>query len=76
MLDDMAETMYKAPGVGLAAPQIGENIRAIVVDVNFQEEEVNDLKELNACRKHMRDRGYGTAQRQLNDNVWGLWRTL
>ena len=46
MLDDMAETMYKAPGVGLAAPQIGENIRAIVIDINFQEDEDNDLKEL------------------------------
>jgi len=46
MLDDMAETMYDAPGVGLAAPQIGENIRAIVVDINFQEDEENDLKEL------------------------------
>ena len=46
MLDDMAETMYKAPGVGLAAPQIGENVRAIVVDIKFHEEEEKDLKEL------------------------------
>lgn len=45
LLDDMAETMYDAPGVGLAAPQVGENIRVIVVDINIQEEE-NDLKEL------------------------------
>lgn len=33
LLDDMLETMYKAPGVGLAAPQIGINKRLIVVDV-------------------------------------------
>ncbi len=33
LLDDMLETMYKAPGVGLAAPQIGVNKRLIVVDV-------------------------------------------
>lgn len=33
LLDDMAETMYKANGVGLAAPQVGIIRRAIVVDV-------------------------------------------
>ena len=32
LLDDMAETMYKANGVGLAAPQVGILRRAIVVD--------------------------------------------
>lgn len=32
LLDDMAETMYKAEGVGLAAPQVGILRRAIVVD--------------------------------------------
>ena len=33
LLDDMAETMYKAEGVGLAAPQIGILRRYCVVDV-------------------------------------------
>lgn len=33
LLDDMADTMYDAPGVGLAAPQIGILKRAIVMDV-------------------------------------------
>ena len=33
LLDDMAETMYKHEGVGIAAPQVGIPIRAIVVDV-------------------------------------------
>lgn len=32
LLDDMAETMYAAPGVGLAAPQVGVSKRVIVVD--------------------------------------------
>lgn len=32
-LDDMAETMYKANGVGLAAPQVGVPVRAVVIDV-------------------------------------------
>ena len=33
LLDDMAETMYKYDGIGLAAPQIGQSIRAVVIDV-------------------------------------------
>jgi peptide deformylase len=33
ILDDMAETMYAAPGVGLAAPQVGILRRYCVVDV-------------------------------------------
>ena len=33
LLDDMAETMYDASGVGLAAPQVGIPIRAVVIDV-------------------------------------------
>ncbi|HHV44642.1 MAG TPA: peptide deformylase [Firmicutes bacterium] len=32
LINDMAETMYAADGVGLAAPQIGEPIRVIVAD--------------------------------------------
>ena len=30
--EDMLETMYKAPGVGLAAPQVGRSIRMLVMD--------------------------------------------
>lgn len=33
LLDDMAETMYAADGVGLAAPQIGVSKRIVVIDV-------------------------------------------
>lgn len=33
LLDDMAETMYDADGVGLAAPQVGVLRRAVVIDV-------------------------------------------
>ncbi len=32
LMDDMLETMYAAPGVGLAAPQVGVHKRIIVVD--------------------------------------------
>jgi len=32
LMDDMAETMYEQDGVGLAAPQVGKNIRLVVID--------------------------------------------
>jgi len=34
LIDDMIETMYAAPGVGLAAPQVGVPLRIFVVDVS------------------------------------------
>ena len=37
MAEDMAETMYAAPGVGLAAPQVGVSERLIVLDVRNRE---------------------------------------
>lgn len=46
LLDDMAETMRAADGVGLAAPQVGRNIRALVVDVPRAEGEEKDFLEL------------------------------
>ena len=36
--DDMLETMYDAPGIGLAAIQVGEPIRMLVLDVSKDEE--------------------------------------
>jgi peptide deformylase len=39
LMDDMLETMYDAPGIGLAAPQIGGTSRVIVVDVSSDDEE-------------------------------------
>jgi peptide deformylase len=38
LLQDMAETMYAAPGVGLAAPQIGVHQRIMVIDVSVKDE--------------------------------------
>ena len=34
LIDDMFETMHKAHGIGLAAPQVGRQERVAVVDVN------------------------------------------
>ena len=39
LMDDMLETMYAAPGVGLAAPQVGIDRRVIVVDVTREDEQ-------------------------------------
>ena len=39
LLEDMTETMYAAPGVGLAAPQVGKSVRCIVVDVGIEKED-------------------------------------
>ena len=44
LIDDMAETMYAAPGVGLAAPQIGVSKRLFIVDVASDEDEPSDLR--------------------------------
>ncbi|MCC6903679.1 MAG: peptide deformylase [Polyangiaceae bacterium] len=38
LVDDMAETMYDAPGVGLAAPQIGVGLRVFVIDIASEDE--------------------------------------
>jgi peptide deformylase len=48
---DMAETMYEAPGIGLAATQVDVHKRVVVIDVS---EDKNDLRvfvnpELTAC---------------------------
>jgi peptide deformylase len=43
LIDDMAETMYAAPGVGLAATQIGESWQIFVVDC-ASEGEPSDLR--------------------------------
>jgi peptide deformylase len=35
LIDDMIETMYAAPGIGLAAPQIGVGLRIFVIDLSL-----------------------------------------
>jgi len=37
LMDDMLETMYSAPGIGLAAPQVGICKRVLVIDINMNE---------------------------------------
>ncbi len=50
LIDDMAETMYAAPGIGLAANQVGALHRLIVFDVSQREGGPRDLQVvLNPC---------------------------
>ena len=47
LLDDMLETMYAAPGIGLAAIQIGIPKRAIVIDITKEENKKNPFYLIN-----------------------------
>lgn len=47
LIDDMAETMYAAPGVGLAATQIGEQHRLFLIDIAAEDEPSNLIVFIN-----------------------------
>lgn len=47
LLDDMLETMYEAPGIGLAAIQIGVPKRVVTIDCSREEEPKNPLFLIN-----------------------------
>ena len=47
LMDDMLETMYHAPGIGLAAPQVGVLKRVIVLDIAREGEEPQPLRLVN-----------------------------
>jgi len=43
LMDDMLETMYDAPGIGLAAPQVGVLKRVIVLDIDREDTKTGPL---------------------------------
>ena len=47
LMDDMLETMYAEPGIGLAAPQVGKNLRVIVIDILNEEHKRSPLRMAN-----------------------------
>ena len=47
LVDDLLDTMYQQNGVGLAAPQIGENVRVFVIDVSTGNEPLNPIVFIN-----------------------------
>jgi peptide deformylase len=47
LLADMVETMHAAPGVGLAAPQVGEALRMLVIDIAGKDQKPDPKKIIN-----------------------------
>src|SRR5579862_7696034 len=47
LMDDMLETMYAAPGIGLAAPQVGVAQRVIVLDIAKDGDKASPLRMAN-----------------------------
>ena len=47
LMDDMLETMYAAPGIGLAAPQVGILQRVVVMDLAGKDEEPQPMRLAN-----------------------------
>src|SRR5690606_17686810 len=47
LMDDMLETMYAAPGIGLAAPQVGVLKRVLVLDLAREDEAPQPLRMAN-----------------------------
>jgi peptide deformylase len=60
LVDDMFETMYHARGIGLAAIQVGEPLRVVVVDLQEPDTEA----EVDACE----DEGCGHDHRPVKNN--------
>ncbi|MEM7068043.1 MAG: peptide deformylase [Pseudomonadota bacterium] len=54
-LDDMADTMYDAPGIGLAAIQVAEPLRVLVVDCDEREAREEDEGEIDRDKKAAED---------------------
>ena len=60
LVEDLLDTMYKENGVGLAAPQVGENYRVFVIDVSTGDQPLNPIvfinpkiiKKSGACISH------------------------
>lgn len=82
LLDDMAETMYKAKGVGLAAPQVGLLRRAVVIDIgDGLVELINPVivkksgkqREIEGCLSCPNEWGY--VKRPMNVTVKAQTRT-
>ena len=47
LIDDLYDTMYATNGVGLAAPQVGENLRIFVIDVGTDPKTMNPITFIN-----------------------------
>ena len=64
---DMAETMYEAPGIGLAATQVDVHLRVVVIDVS---EERKRAAARQALRERKIEENYQDWLRQLRDRAY------
>ena len=58
LVQDMATTMYDAPGIGLAAPQIGSHQRVIVIDISGKNEPPDLIVAINPIIVHAEGEAY------------------
>jgi peptide deformylase len=58
LVKDLEETMYDAPGVGLAAPQIGVHQRVVVIDVSAKDEPPELIVAINPVIVHAEGEAY------------------
>ncbi len=58
LVRDMAETMYAAPGIGLAAPQIGVHQRIIIIDISGKNEPPDLIIAINPVIVHAEGDSY------------------
>ena len=58
LVRDMAETMYAAPGIGLAAPQIGVHQRVIIIDISGKNEPPDLIVAINPTIVHAEGEAY------------------
>lgn len=58
LVQDMTETMYDAPGIGLAAPQIGVHQRVIVIDISAKNEPPELIVAINPVIIHAEGDAY------------------
>lgn len=58
LVQDMVETMYAAPGIGLAAPQIGAHLRVIVIDISGKDEAPDLIVAINPTIVHAEGDAY------------------
>ena len=65
LVQDMADTMYDAPGVGLAAPQVGVSLRIAITDTVWRDEEV----------RHRADEPGGVHDLKIWINPEFLWKS-
>lgn len=58
LAQDMADTMYDAPGIGLAAPQIGVHQRVIVIDISGKNDPPDLIVAINPVIVHAEGEAY------------------